>query len=378
MEFVYFGKNPVWINQFTDLSDTEPIVLDTLSASCNFVSTHKFTDKNPLFLFLESEDTDNNIKKLKALKKEMTENQHIILISSQVSAQLVSNYISSGVSEIVDANIPKETLQQILSLLPRLKKTEYKQDSTQAFHLPFWKRLFDILASGSALLILSPLLILTALAIRLESKGPIIYTSKRVGTNYKIFGFLKFRSMYVDADKRLDEFKKNNQYQDTTSLTKKIYYQDPDKSEKVVLVGDDFRLTEEEYLARRKKLKANNFVKIQNDPRVTRVGRIIRKYSIDELPQLINILKGDMSVVGNRPLPLYEAELLTSDEYIERYMAPSGLTGLWQVEKRGTEGILSAEERKQLDIQYAQKFSFWFDMKLIFRTFTAFIQKENV
>ena len=378
MEFLYFGKNPVWINQFTDLSDTEPIVLDTLSASCNFVSTHKFTDKNPLFLFLESEDTDNNIKKLKALKKEMTENQYIILISSQVSAQLVSNYISSGVSEIVDANIPKETLQQILSLLPRLKKTEYKQDSTQAFHLPFWKRLFDILASGSALLILSPLLILTALAIRLESKGPIIYTSKRVGTNYKIFGFLKFRSMYVDADKRLDEFKKNNQYQDTTSLTKKIYYQDPDKSEKVVLVGDDFRLTEEEYLARRKKLKANNFVKIQNDPRVTRVGRIIRKYSIDELPQLINILKGDMSVVGNRPLPLYEAELLTSDEYIERYMAPSGLTGLWQGEKRGTEGILSAEERKQLDIQYAQKFSFWFDMKLIFRTFTAFIQKENV
>lgn len=378
MEFVYFGKNPVWINQFTDLSDTEPIVLDTLSATCNFVSTHKFTDKNPLFLFLESEDTDNNIKKLKVLKKEITENQYIILISSQVSAQLVSNYISSGVSEIVDANIPKETLQQILSLLPRLKKTEYKQDSTQAFHLPFWKRLFDILASGSALLILSPLLILTALAIRLESKGPIIYTSKRVGTNYKIFGFLKFRSMYVDADKRLDEFKKNNQYQDTTSLTKKIYYQDPDKSEEVVLVGDDFRLTEEEYLARRKKLKANNFVKIQNDPRVTRIGRIIRKYSIDELPQLINILKGDMSVVGNRPLPLYEAELLTSDEYIERYMAPSGLTGLWQVEKRGTEGILSAEERKQLDIQYAQKFSFWFDMKLIFRTFTAFIQKENV
>lgn len=81
-------------------------------------------------------------------------------------------------------------------------------------------------------------------------------------------------------------------------MTKKIYYQDPDKSEKVVLVGDDFRLTEEEYLARRKKLKANNFVKIQNDPRVTRVGRIIRKYSIDELPQLINILKGDN--VGRR------------------------------------------------------------------------------
>ena len=85
-----------------------------------------------------------------------------------------------------------------------------------------------------------------------------------------------------------------------------------------------------------------------------------------------------MSIVGNRPLPLYEAELLTTDEYIERFMAPSGLTGLWQVEKRGDAGKLSAEERKQLDIKYAQNYSFWMDIKIILKTITAFIQKENV
>ena len=86
-----------------------------------------------------------------------------------------------------------------------------------------------------------------------------------------------------------------------------------------------------------------------------------------------------MSIVGNRPLPLYEAELLTSDAYIvDRFMAPSGLTGLWQVEKRGGAGKMSAEERKQLDIKYAQDFSFWLDLKIILRTFTAFVQKENV
>lgn len=85
-----------------------------------------------------------------------------------------------------------------------------------------------------------------------------------------------------------------------------------------------------------------------------------------------------MSVVGNRPLPLYEAELLTSDEYIQRFMAPAGLTGLWQVEKRGKAGKMSAEERKQLDIKYAQTFSFWLDLRIIIRTFTAFIQKEDV
>ena len=126
------------------------------------------------------------------------------------------------------------------------------------------------------------------------------------------------------------------------------------------------------------KNKKNAFVKYENDPRITKVGHIIRKYSIDELPQLINILKGDMSIVGNRPLPLYEAELLTSDDYIERFMAPAGLTGLWQVEKRGDQGALSAEERKQLDIKYARNFSFRMDIRIIFKTFTAFVQKENV
>ncbi|MDR0895165.1 MAG: sugar transferase, partial [Prevotellaceae bacterium] len=107
-------------------------------------------------------------------------------------------------------------------------------------------------------------------------------------------------------------------------------------------------------------------------------GRFIRKYSIDELPQLFNILRGDMSVVGNRPLPLYEAEQLTNDKYIERFMAPAGLTGLWQVNKRGDAGKLSAEERTMLDIEYARTFSFWNDVKIIFKTITAFIQKEEV
>ena len=85
-----------------------------------------------------------------------------------------------------------------------------------------------------------------------------------------------------------------------------------------------------------------------------------------------------MSVVGNRPLPLYEAEQLTSDNYIDRFLAPAGLTGMWQVEKRGESGKLSAEERKQLDITYAKNFSLLLDIKIIFKTFTAFIQKENV
>jgi lipopolysaccharide/colanic/teichoic acid biosynthesis glycosyltransferase len=254
-----------------------------------------------------------------------------------------------------------------------------------AFRLPLWKRAFDIVFSGMALLCLSPLLILTALAIRLESKGPIIYKSKRVGSNYLIFDFLKFRSMYTDADKHLKDFNTLNQYQQEEEQEEDIWGEEQETEEiqkvdeeEILLISDDFVISEEDYIHKKSKEKSNAFVKLENDPRITKVGRFIRKYSIDELPQLINILKGDMSIVGNRPLPLYEAELLTSDEHIDRFMGPAGLTGLWQVEKRGEAGKLSAEERKQLDIKYAKTFSFWLDIKIILKTVTAFIQKENV
>ncbi|MBC5643767.1 sugar transferase [Parabacteroides sp. BX2] len=245
-----------------------------------------------------------------------------------------------------------------------------------------------MLASGSAILCLSPILILTALAIRTESNGKIVYKSKRVGSNYKIFDFYKFRSMYSDADKRLAEYQQLNQY--TKSIAEEEFKDSSSAAEisqqssssgheqDILLFSDNLSTSENNYLKTKRTERSNAFFKLENDPRITRVGHFIRKYSIDELPQLFNILKGDMSVVGNRPLPLYEAELLTSDEYVQRFMAPAGLTGLWQVEKRGGAGKMSAEERKQLDIKYAKDFSFHMDMMIIIRTFTAFIQKEDV
>ena len=124
------------------------------------------------------------------------------------------------------------------------------------------------------------------------------------------------------------------------------------------------------------------FVKFENDPRITRVGKIIRKLSIDELPQLINVIKGDMSIVGNRPLPLYEAEMLTTDEWTDRFNGPAGITGLWQVEARGKTSKMSPEERKGLDNKYVEisnsRFSFWKDIWIILRTIPAVFQKENV
>jgi hypothetical protein len=196
--------------------------------------------------------------------------------------------------------------------------------------------------------------------------------------------------MYKDADKRLKEFLSLNQYKEIDP----VFYDSSNDIAHIPIVeyaitdntsisdnsfvSDDEVITEKEFLREKNKRQQNNFVKFENDPRITKMGKFIRKYSIDEIPQLINILRGEMSIVGNRPLPLYEAEQLTSDQYIDRFMGPAGLTGLWQVEKRGDSGKLSPEERKQLDIYYAKNFSFWMDLKIVFKTFTAFIQKENV
>lgn len=258
------------------------------------------------------------------------------------------------------------------------------QDDFELFKLPLWKRVFDIVFSLIAIICLSPFVLLIVLAIKIESRGPIIYKSYRVGSNYNVFNFLKFRSMFINSDAMLTRFDEYNQYSITQGLEEVEVIPLDDvtleqiMSDQTVLVGDDFAFDEDSFLAKKETDQECSFVKISNDPRVTRIGRFMRKYSIDELPQLINILKGDMSIVGNRPLPLYEAELLTQDDYAERFFAPSGLTGLWQVEKRGMAGKLSAEERKQLDIRYAREFSLALDIKIIFKTFTAFIQKENV
>ena len=205
---------------------------------------------------------------------------------------------------------------------------------------PLSKRAFDIIVASIAILILSPLLLLIAIAIRIESRGPFIYIAKRAGRGYQIFNFYKFRTMYRDADKRVAELNHLNQY--TT--------------------GDG---------------KGPVFFKVSNDPRITRVGRLLRNTSLDELPQLINVLLGDMSLVGNRPLPLYEAATLTTDDYAARFLAPAGITGLWQVKKRGNKDM-SVEERISLDIDYASKCNFSTDLWIIANTPTALFQKENV
>lgn len=325
----------------------------------------------------------NLFKKLKPYK--IVPKTPFILTSPVKDNLLKIEAYNAGVDDFYQKEINISHLFTRISTLIRIK-TEYttqvpllpKDEEMTPYKTPFIKRAFDVLVASMALIILSPLLIITVIAIFLESKGRVYYISKRVGANYKIFDFYKFRSMYHDADKRLKEVLHLNQYISETVEDKCIECEKlpAGKTCSPMVYYDNENICER--LANKRKNAKKAFLKIKDDPRITRVGKFIRMTSIDELPQLFNILKGDMSIVGNRPLPLNEAEVLTKKKWSRRFRAPAGLTGLWQVEKRGRTGSMSEEERFELDNYYAEHNSIWIDVKIILRTFTAFIQKENV
>ena len=380
---IYFGSDIAYADWIRETINQEVVVCSNFLQINNILSESiRKRKEDHCFVFIQRKNKLSDLKIISHLTKSYS-SVYIILVGVPLSIEEKKEYLTAGTDSIISEKRNDTELIRILDFAikynERINSTSLRSKDLESFKMPLWKRTFDIACSLAAIIILSPLLIVTWLAIRLESKGDAVYRSKRVGSNYQIFDFYKFRSMYSDADKRLAEFKKLNQYaqeelteQESKTSSTRLHKAD------VVLFADDAITSEKEYIAAKKQERSNAFVKFENDPRITKIGKIIRKYSIDELPQLFNILKGDMSVVGNRPLPLYEAELLTSDEYIHRFMAPAGLTGLWQVEKRGEAGKLSAEERKMLDIRYANEFSFLMDVKIIFKTFTAFIQKENV
>jgi lipopolysaccharide/colanic/teichoic acid biosynthesis glycosyltransferase len=297
-------------------------------------------------ILINASDLSADIKNLKALAQKAAVPFIAYTPKFEVAAKELA--LRVGVDDYHCGAVNRPFLKR-LEFIRKLK--EYKNErahtnpkidvQTEVPQIKMWslKRTFDIIVSGLGLLFLSPILIIIAVLVKLESKGPIFYISKRAGAGYKIFNFYKFRSMRVGADVELQKLAHLNQYAE--------------------------------------KSNGGVFFKLKNDPRVTRVGEFLRKTSLDELPQLINVLIGDMSLVGNRPLPLYEAEKLTKDQIAWRFLAPAGITGLWQVTKRGKENM-SPEERIALDTEYAMKNSFWLDMKILLSTVPALLQKEKV
>lgn len=384
---LYIGEIPEILKVFTGTPNQFKVVVAE-----NALKALSRLDSNDQFDAIISEVNLKGIDGFELIDSIRNQKLHLnipfILVHSQPDQNLRQKAFKNKIDDYYDTRLNADDFFQRIHFLNTFKKHFSTEKTPQKklgeYTIPWNKRLFDILVSAFALLLLSPLMILAMLAIRLESKGKVYYTSKRVGTGYRIFDFYKFRSMRVGDDNMLKELKHLNQYDEEANAI------NPDEPcprcanlpEGQLcspgLFSEGKEVCEYWYHEQKKTKNQASFVKIQNDPRITKVGHFIRNTSIDELPQLINVLKGDMSIVGNRPLPLYEAEMLTSDDWSERFMGPAGITGLWQVELRGKQGKMSEEERKALDNQYARTYSFIGDIKLILRTIPALFQKGNV
>jgi lipopolysaccharide/colanic/teichoic acid biosynthesis glycosyltransferase len=208
----------------------------------------------------------------------------------------------------------------------------------------FCKRCTDVCLASLLLVLLLPLLLLIAVLIKLDSAGPVFFTHERVGAKrergnrqavwvIKNFGMHKFRSMFKNADSRVHE----------------AYIRD--------FVEGRVHPSEE----------SGGKFKLTNDPRVTRIGRLLRRTSLDELPQLFNVLKGQMSLVGPRPVPPYEVACYRNGDH-KRLTALPGITGLWQVNGRCQ---VSFEEMIRMDLEYIREASFWLDLQILFLTIPA-------
>ena len=391
LRLLYVGIDNTIVDQFTVLHEKVDLYnIENSLLAIKWLKENKSIDAILCDKHIPGQD---GIQFYENLRLELASEHSIpfILIAKEHNKNDLAKAVKQGIDDYyvqpLSPNNILDRVQFLKELKSNLKKEKIsspKREDVKEYKIGLWKRAFDIILASTVLIFAAPFLLMVIIAIRIESKGKVYYISKRVGTGYKIFNFLKLRSMYPDSDKRLKEFEHLNQYTDTEELTHTSEPEIIDELELngVKLIGDDDEVDEKQHNKKRLENTKSAFVKFDNDPRITKVGKIIRKLSIDELPQLINVLKGDMSIIGNRPLPLYEAEMLTTDEWTDRFNGPAGISGLWQVEARGRSSKMSPEERKNLDVKYVRyahsKYAFLIDMWIVLRTFKAVFQKENV
>jgi lipopolysaccharide/colanic/teichoic acid biosynthesis glycosyltransferase len=348
-EFFYIGKNTRSIDYLVNLFDGG-YAAENVSKALNILRRIDQQEKTSPNVFIIDSNVDlTTVAELCTYLKSTEKFRAIPMImdkSGTTETTCDAAILMRLFDDVIDTRKADTKLLQRISFLERVnskkqQRTHEKMNLmlklSQESTVSAGRRLFDLVIAGLGIIITLPVMILIAFGIMAESKGPVFYISKRAGRGYRVFNFYKFRTMQFGADTQVDSLKHLNEFDEAQGRV---------------------------------------FFKVSDDPRATKFGKFLRNTSLDELPQLFNVILGDMSIVGNRPLPLYEASMLTTDEWSQRFMAPAGITGLWQIRKKDRH-CMSVEERIKLDIAYSQKQNFLFDLWIIAHTPPALIQKSN-
>jgi lipopolysaccharide/colanic/teichoic acid biosynthesis glycosyltransferase len=341
--------NESYFDRMAEVSEDYVFIVKDVTLSKEVLKEQLYHGILPSYIVFS---VDGQLSGLKEFKKFLRSISLLELVPLFVYTENITHELKQalrklgGIDDIITPDIAHETFAEKLSIARSIREMARAASAKKGrIYRPghyinySFKRVLDVAVAGTALLMLSPVFAIIAVMIKLESKGPIFYISHRAGTRYRIFNFYKFRTMVADADQQVAQMTHLNQYD--TNTTGPVFF------------------------------------KVTNDPRVTKLGTFLRNTSLDEIPQLLNVIRGDMSLVGNRPLPLYEAATLTTDHFAGRFNAPAGITGLWQIKKRGNKDM-SVTERINLDIDYAAKHSVLYDMWILANTPGAMRQKNNV
>ena len=263
----------------------------------------------------------------------------VLYVSTHLTATEVQGLIASRwVDDIIHPIRDIFTISERMDFIRQVKKQDAGAKKAVAFssRVKHWlrktvKRVADIVVASILIILLAPLMLVVAVLIKLDSQGPVFHNAYRAGKGYKIFKFYRFRTTKVGAARLVSSLSQVNRFRDHGAM----------------------------------------FIKACDESSVTSVGQWLRKCCLDNLPQLFNVLKGDMSMVGNRPLPLNEASLLTNNAFAERFNAPAGITGLWQIHVDGD----SLRDRLQDDLAYATGHTLWMDVKILCKTPLAWWKK---
>ena len=301
------------------------------------------------------------------------------LISKELDANIVKLALRAGVCDVFTLPVNVIDIQKRINFIvecwPELCKNRRSPDHSN-YRIPNETRLFDLGFSALLLILFSPLILLISILIKITSKGPVFTHSLRVGANYHIFKMFNFRILKLkgaigvipinsETNPALTHYSVENGLCEECRDTR-VKCKFPIFADNVTWCEKKFMYTE--------KLSAENSAKgVMPDIGLTTIGLFLKRTRLHQLPEFFNVLKGDMSIVGNIPLPLSEAEKLTTDKYVLRFMAPAGITGLWQIEKR-KKTYNNQPGRLVLDIRYARNQHFQSDMILLAKSIPSLLK----
>jgi lipopolysaccharide/colanic/teichoic acid biosynthesis glycosyltransferase len=379
-DIIYIGCDPTTKKKLSEFPPTNHSYFLVPSVE---EAIPKFSSENinpKLIIYDENSVTTIEVAKQKLQENSGTSKVPFIALVNSITLEKKHLLKSSGITDIIKKPLDKDKHELLINSLLKLNlnvKTSCEHKRKIAFRkTTYGKRAIDVSLSSTCLILTSPVFLLVSLLIKIESKGSIITKSKKVGSGYRIFTSYNF-----SCEKKVTKTSLVSNFKTSSSgLTKEIHQIEKEafsNNKNPLLFGDEKSINESTHLLNNTSLHKTQLFDGCPEITLTKIGSILRKTKIEKLPQLINVFLGDLSIIGNLPLSVNDAEKRTTDEWTERFLAPAGLTNLRKIHKSNSSKNYHQKAHKQMDNEYARTFSTRKDAQLVIKKVIGFFHKDS-